>query len=65
MITVYLVIMLVLPDREPFKLEDSIQPDLSICWSRAAEAVEKASRIGGEFEFIAQCSVRRDEGSPA
>jgi hypothetical protein len=65
MITVYLVIMLFLPDHEPIKLEDSIEPDLPTCWARAAEAVDKASRVGGEFEFSAQCSVRREEGDPA
>ena len=62
---VWLVITLYQPGLAPIQLEDARQPDLLACWARAAEAVENAAKVTGEFEFAASCSVHKTEDDPA
>lgn len=62
---VWLLIMLLAKGHPPITVEDSVQPDLKTCWERAAAAVEKATAVGGEFEFGASCSVVKAKSDPA
>jgi len=48
----------------PMKLADELMPDLTSCWSRAQEAVDRATKVEGEFELLAYCSVRKTMDDP-
>lgn len=65
MATIWLVIQLFVAGEQPVTIEDSMQPDLATCWAKATAAVEKATRVAGEFEFAATCSVVKVPGEPA
>lgn len=62
---IYLVIKLYQPDIAPITVEDEEQRDLPSCWMAAEDAVDKAAKVAGAFEFVASCSVRKTPDDPA